>query len=138
MSTIIRSEISKKNPYYISKHRHLELKHFCLQYHEWIKALNYLNTIDIPPLQMNEVKNNNHSSITASLALKRTYLENCINMVTKTAARADSELGDYILKAVTEDHSFNYLKMKLDIPCGKDMYYDRYRRFFWLLSNTRN
>ena len=26
-----------------------------------------------------------------------------------------------------------YLKSKLDIPCGRDMYYDRYRRFFWLL-----
>ncbi len=138
MSTVIRSEISKKNPYYISKHRHLELKHFCLQYREWVKALNYLNAMDIPSIKMSEVKNSNHSNITASLAVKRIYLENCINMVTRTAAQADSELGDYILKAVTEDRSFNYLKMKLDIPCGKDMYYDRYRRFFWLLSSTRN
>ena len=35
MSTVIRNEISKKNRYYISKHRMLELKHFCLQYEEW-------------------------------------------------------------------------------------------------------
>lgn len=26
---------------------------------------------------------------------------------------------------------------KLDIPCGKDLYYDRYRRFFWLLDKLR-
>ena len=35
MSTVIRSVVSKKNPYYISKHRMLELKHFCMQYEEW-------------------------------------------------------------------------------------------------------
>ena len=30
-----RAEVSKKNKYYISKHRYYELKHFCLQYKEW-------------------------------------------------------------------------------------------------------
>ena len=30
-----RSEISKKNPYWIPKHRYFELKHFCLQYPDW-------------------------------------------------------------------------------------------------------
>lgn len=32
MATVIRPEISPKNKYWISKHRHYELKHFCLQY----------------------------------------------------------------------------------------------------------
>lgn len=50
---------------------------------------------------------------------------------------ADQVLYNYILKAVTEELSYTYLKSKLKIPCGKDMYYDRYRRFFWLLSNSR-
>ena len=31
----VRSEISKKNPYWIPKHRYFELKHFCLQYPDW-------------------------------------------------------------------------------------------------------
>lgn len=26
----------------------------------------------------------------------------------------------------------------LDIPCSRDMYYDRYRKFFWLLDNARD
>ena len=34
-----RAELSKKNPYYISKHRYYELKHFCRQYDEWKRAL---------------------------------------------------------------------------------------------------
>lgn len=35
MSTVIRSKISKDNPFYISKNRYLELKNFCLQFDEW-------------------------------------------------------------------------------------------------------
>lgn len=35
MSTVIRSNISKKNEFHISKYRYLELKNFCLQYDEW-------------------------------------------------------------------------------------------------------
>jgi hypothetical protein len=58
-------------------------------------------------------------------------------MVEKAAMNADKDLFVYILKAVTEDLSYNYLKSRLEIPCGKDMYYDRYRKFFWLLSKER-
>lgn len=38
MGTTIRPEISKKNRYWIDKHRYYELKHFCLQYPTWKKA----------------------------------------------------------------------------------------------------
>ena len=37
MATVLRPELSKKNKYYIDKHRHYELKHFCLQYPDWKK-----------------------------------------------------------------------------------------------------
>lgn len=36
-------ELSERNPYYISKHRYYELKHFCLQYPEWEEAMAILN-----------------------------------------------------------------------------------------------
>lgn len=39
MGTNLRTTLSKKNPYYISKHRRLELVHFCLQYPEWCEYL---------------------------------------------------------------------------------------------------
>lgn len=37
MSKDVRSELSKRNKWHISKHKFLELKHFCLQYPEWHK-----------------------------------------------------------------------------------------------------
>ena len=59
-------------------------------------------------------------------------------MVEQAALGADAELYPYILRAVTEGLSYTALKMQADLPCCKDVYYDRYRRFFWLLSKARD
>lgn len=45
MGTTIRPEISKKNRYWIDKHRYYELKHFCLQYPTWKKAHSSLDSM---------------------------------------------------------------------------------------------
>ena len=78
------------------------------------------------------------SDLTAKYAMKKVYYAERINVIEKAAKEADDFLYPYILKAVTEGLSYTYLKTKLQIPCGRDMYYDRYRRFFWLLDESRN
>ena len=139
MSTVIRPEISQKNKYYIDKHRYYELKHFCLQYREWKKAYISCNESIIYASQIeNAASTNIPSDLTAKYAMKRAYYAERINLVERVAAEADEFLASYILKAVTEELSYTYLKSKLEIPCGRDMYYDRYRRFFWLLSESRD
>lgn len=138
MSTVIRAKISERNKYYIDKHRHYELKHFCLQYPEWKRAYSDLNNASLPLSMIERVPTSNiPGDPTAKRALmKARYLER-IQLIEKIAIETDRYIGDYILKAVTEDLSYSYLRSKLEIPCGKDMYYDRYRRFFWLLSEAR-
>jgi hypothetical protein len=74
---------------------------------------------------------------TAKYAFKRTYYADRIKMVEEAALEADRDLYKYILKAVTEGLSYTYLKTRLEMPCTRDMDYDRYRRFFWLLSEMR-
>ena len=61
-----------------------------------------------------------------------------MKMVEKAAMEADKDLSSYILKGITEELSFNYLKSKLNMPCSKDTYYDRYRKFFWHLDQLRD
>jgi hypothetical protein len=138
MATVVRAEISENNKYWISKHRHYELKHFCLQYPEWKKE--YL-TLGVPSASsaMLEVisSTSTPSDLTARYAIRRVYYAERIDLIEKIAKEADKYLYEYILRAVTEGLSYTYLKSKLKIPCGKDMYYDRYRRFFWLLSEAR-
>ena len=69
--------------------------------------------------------------------LLKKYYSDRIELIDETAIDADPCLYEYIIKGVTEGKSYTYLKTVLGIPCGKDMYYDRYRKFFWLLSKKR-
>lgn len=138
MATVIRAEISEKNKYWIDKHRHYELKHFCLQYPEWKKAYAEFDNVSLPLSMIERVCTSNMpGDPTAKRAIMKTYYAEKIKMVEKIALETDPCLSKYILKAVTEGLSYTYLKTRLGIPCGRDMYYDRYRRFFWLLSESR-
>ena len=138
MATDIRPELSIKNKYYIDRHRYYELKHFCLQYPEWKKTYTELEEPSIGSSAAEKLPSTNiPGDPTANLALRKAHLKERIKMVEKAAQKADDELYGYILKAVTEELSYTYLKSQLNIPCGKDLYYDRYRRFFWLLNESR-
>jgi hypothetical protein len=138
MATVIRPELSIKNKYYIDKHRHYELKHFCLQYPDWKKSYTELDTSNVGLSSFENTPSGNlPGDPTARRALAKAQLTERIEMVESIAREADHYLWQYILKAVTENLSYTYLKTKLGIPCGKDMYYDRYRKFFWLLSAAR-
>lgn len=52
MATSIVPKLSKTNPYYISKHRYYELKHFCLQYPEWQREIRELKAKSIRTTSM--------------------------------------------------------------------------------------
>lgn len=139
MATVIRPELSVKNKYYIDRHRYYELKHFCLQYPEWKKAyVDYSELYASSSAFERQHGNFAPSDITARYAMKKADLKNKIELIERAAKEADEFLYQYILQAVTEGLSFPHLKTQMGIPCGKDMYYDRYRRFFWLLSEARD
>ena len=139
MATVIRPAISENNKYYIDKHRYYELKHFCLQYKEWKKAYEACNEAIIFASTVDRMPSGNTTSdLTAKYALKKARYAERIKLIEKAAKESDDFLHPYILKAVTEGLSYTYLKTRLEIPCGRDMYYDRYRRFFWILSELRD
>jgi hypothetical protein len=139
MATVIRPEISERNKYYIDKHRYYELKHFCLQYNEWKKEYSKCNDAVIFASRVDRLPSSNvPSDITARYAMQKVFYQQRIQMIEMAARDADDFLYPFILKAVTEGLSYPYLKTRLNIPCGRDMYYDRYRKFFWLLSEMRD
>lgn len=139
MATVIRAEISERNKYWIDKHRHYELKHFCLQYPEWKKNYADFNNLSIPLSMIERVSTSSlPGDPTAKRAIMKAHYSEKMELLERVAKEADNYLHDYILKAVTEGLSYTYLKTRLNIPCGRDLYYDRYRKFFWLLSMARN
>lgn len=138
MATVIRPEISVKNKYWIDKHRYYELKHFCLQYLSFKKAYSEANDACLTAVIFDRLPAEYApSDLTAKYAIRKAYYSDKINMIERAAMEADEYLYFYILKAVTEGLSYTYLKTKLEIPCSRDMYYDRYRKFFWLLNEAR-
>ena len=139
MGTVIRPEVSIKNKYWIDKHRYYELKHFCMQYLNWKKTYAALSELGLTASLIDKMPSGNTTSdITAKYAIRKAHYAEKIEMIEKAAMDADRDLYVYILKAVTEGLSYTYLKSTLEIPCGRDMYYDRYRKFFWLLSEARD
>lgn len=138
MATVIRPEISKKNKYWIDKHRHYELKHFCLQYPTWKSEILNLYNMSRPITFTSGISTNQPGDPTANLALTRIAYTERIEMIERIAREADGYLYKYILRAVTEGLSYMQLKTRLGMPCSRDTYYDRYRRFFWLLNQARN
>ena len=139
MATKIRPELSIKNKYHIDKHRHYELKHFCLQYPKWKRTYSEIDDFNVTSASIDKMPASNlPGDPTLKRAMIKTRLTERIEMIERAAKEADTQLYDYILKAVTEGLSYTYLKSRLDMPCGKDMYYDRYRRFFWLLNKVRD
>lgn len=136
MATKIRPELSKKNELWISKHRYYELKHFCMQYPEWKKELSNIDGMSKSGSGVCS-KNSNKSDPTMTAAILRTNLNDKIQQIEKIARDTDKILWDYLVKGVTEERSYTYLKNYLNIPCSRDVYYQLYRKFFSLLDKYK-
>ena len=135
MSTLIRPEITKKSKYWISKHKYYELKHYCLQYPEWKKKVLELENSYVKSRLYLDPNNKGGDSV-GDIAAECATLKCRMDEIKDTCIKADPYLWSYIFKAVTSGCSFTYLKTMLNMPAEKGMYYDRYRRFFYLLSNS--
>ena len=128
----LKNELSEKSKYHLSKHRFLELKHFCLQYPEWKERLKEIS--ELQAYQIGTGGSGRIANETERIAIERTMLLNKIDLVDRVCRETDAALWFYLLQGVTEERTYTYLRNAMDIPCGKNMYYDRYRAFYWRLS----
>lgn len=56
-------------------------------------------------------------------------------MIEESAKQADHQLYKYILKAVTEEGiTYKYLKTVMNIPAGRNYFYEKRRKFYYILS----
>lgn len=139
MATVIRPEISHKNKYWIDKHRYYELKHFCLQYPMWKENITDIyNSVRVTSVFKQTAFDGPPKDSVSDIVIMKVNYESKISLLEDIARETDKYLYNYILKAVTEGLSYTYLKTRLEIPCSRGLYYDRYRRFFWLLDKERD
>lgn len=122
--------------YDISKHRYIELVHYCLQYQEWKDELEY-SLISIGGGGMDGMpKGGARKDKLEEMVIKRAKLSEKCESIEKAAELAAGDLKEYIIKAVTNENiSYEYLDSKMNIPCGRWKYYECRRKFFWILSS---
>mgnify|MGYP003571266807 CR=1 FL=1 len=131
----VRPEISYKNKYYIPKHRYYELKHFCMQYPIWQSAYYSLDGLSKRIIDGSGIRGTGFSDPTGRTAVARDFYQTRMKMVERAAAQVED--GDYILKAVIYGLSYTYLSMNTNISISRDVYYEEYRKFFWILNKIR-
>lgn len=129
MATNLRTNLKKSNPYYISKHRRLELTHLCLQYPEW-KA--YLASIKF------EGTTDEWSDPTSEEAIKRLIFSRKIDLIEDCVRIAGPDIYEYLLRSITTGETYVTLSTKYQIPCSKSYFYDRYHNFFYILSQKEH
>lgn len=139
MGTTIRPELSKKNKYWIERHRYYELKHFCLQYPIWQQSYISLGGLSSNHVGL-EIFRSKHgiSNPTERIGIARANLKEKMDMVEEIAEESNMEISKYLMMGVTKGKSYESLKTMYNIPCCRDVYYESYRRFFWLLNKRRN
>lgn len=141
MSTTIRPEVSKKNKYWISKHRYYELKHFCMQVPEWKKELAVLDGYKSESKPIDVSETGTDESSVEKTAIRREELNERIRMISKAVLLTDevNGIGNFVLGGVINNLPYDKLNARLGmaIPCSRDEYYEYYRKFFYILSGLR-
>ena len=131
----------KLDNYGISKWRYRELYYFCLQYKDFIEALQDCYSLDgvstdgkpnerPTPEPIHTSGKRYKSDPTVKKAERAYMLSRDIEMIEQTAIEATGDLYQYMLTAVSENLSWEILQP----PCGRRQFYKARRKFFFLLS----
>ncbi|MGI6042126.1 MAG: hypothetical protein ACOYBH_07900 [Candidatus Alectryocaccobium sp.] len=131
----IRTTLSKKNKYYLSKSAFREAYYHALRYQEWKDRYNTLDGIKGIDYSADRVSSGVPGHPTESIAIQKEELSRKIKMIESLVSDVAPDIERYLLKAVTtEGITFEYLKQMMDIPCGKTYYYGKRRMFYAKLS----
>lgn len=131
-----RSKLSKHNSYYIPENRYRELFYFAKQYGNMKAELAELH--QLYPTQALVCVKHDYYDVMPDIIDKATRLADKIEMIEECAYQADAELWTWLLVGVTTGQSYDYLATTMMMPASKQLYYERYHKFFYLLSLRRN
>lgn len=122
--------------YVLTKEEFLSAKYYALRYNQWLKEYNMLKdsvgavVSDGMPHAINNIANP-----TERLAVRRAELRTRMQIVEEAAMESDPEIGKYIMiMATTPEMTFDRMKAMYNMPCERSMFYERRRKFYYILS----
>ena len=127
----------ESNKYYLPKQTYMTAIYYAQQYDSWHQELEAMGSvIQGIDYSKDRVQTSGTSDSTSELAMRREKIESKIRMVDDIIhqiCRGNKAMEKYIRLGVCYGLTFWQLEAQ-KIPCGKDMYYSKRRRFYWLMS----
>ena len=140
-----KTELSKRSEWWIPRARYYELKWFCMQYTSWVRLRKDLIKIESNANLMEErVDTSNLPDPTASTAMKIKFYDDRIKMIDRCmyeAADGNEYAINMLAEGICTGASYDKMgyRMEVGIPMiSRDEYYDKYRKFFYLLDKERD
>lgn len=126
--------LSEKNEFYLPKEEFLTVLHFALQYPNWVQELRTEpDTSKAITYDEERVQTSGGYDACSETAMRRYMLEKKKKLVEDTAREVAPEIYDYLILGVAYGWTFWQLQAK-GMPCEKDTYYNRRRKFYHLLA----
>lgn len=126
--------LSEKNEFYLPKEEFLTVLHFALQYPNWVQELRTEpDTSKAITYDEERVQTSGGYDACSETAMCRYMLEKKKKLVEDTAREVAPEIYDYLILGVAYGWTFWQLQAK-GMPCEKDTYYNRRRKFYHLLA----
>ena len=136
--------------YEISTHRFYEVFHYCKQYDEWKLKIRKLES-RIRTMQTASVSSPQITGMPGSPSVGSPTERNAIRicalederdkyqarcrLIEETVHEVDESIYPYLLRAVTDDDHIGYYDLHADgMPCGRNYYLMRRRRFYYLMD----
>lgn len=133
----VRAELSKKNEYYIPKHRYYELRHFCRQYVNWkLVYKSYTSGRSKSYIQEGRQLSIFDDPVADAASIRERAKRN-VEIIEQSAHKTDPVIGEFVLLAAVEGLSYEQVNARITVPCGKNLFYQYYRKFFWILDKER-
>lgn len=130
-----RSELSKKNKYYLPTEEYLTVKHFCLQYPKWKAELDALtDAARAITYDGDRVQTSGDSDPVPDIAMRRIKLEKKKDIIDGAVAKVAPEIAEYIIRGICYKDTEYQLENK-GMPCGKKYYYLKRRETYWEIAH---
>jgi hypothetical protein len=109
--------------------------HYALNYQDWLMEYNALADPSTGlRYDKDHVQSSNQVDTTEANGIRRAELREHMKIVEQAAIEADPDLYRFILLGVTmEEATYDILRRKYDMPASRGTFYDRRRKFYWVL-----
>lgn len=127
----------KMERFSIGKYAYRELHNFCLQYPDKKRQLRELQSPYKSPQITGMPSGSGPGDPTGRMAERAAILSNDIDMIERAAKEASPSESELFLLAMTEDVSWDYMRILKDLKMGRDKFNNRRRHFYYILAQKK-